>query len=55
LGAVEDGLGFEKRYEERFGMSGHSREPWLERNWSWVVILFGVIFVALIDTFAPTL
>jgi hypothetical protein len=35
-------------------MSEHKREPWVERNWYWLVILFGVIFVALIDTFAPT-
>lgn len=31
------------------------REHWLERNWSWFVILFGLILVASIDLFAPTL
>ncbi|GEM_PF-1258340 len=30
-------------------------EFWLERNWSWVVIAFGVIFVLCIDNFSPAL
>ena len=34
--------------------SGHS-ESCIERNWSWFVIALGVIFVACIDIFAPTL
>ncbi len=29
-------------------------EPWVERNWSWLVIAFGVAFVVWIDTFMPT-
>ena len=29
------------------------REPWVERHWSWLVILFGVLFVTLLDSFAP--
>ena len=33
--------------------SKHS-ESWLERNWYWLVILLGVIFVAFIDFYAPT-
>jgi hypothetical protein len=27
----------------------------IERNWSWLVIIFGVIFVLCIDNFAPKL
>ena len=34
--------------------SGHSAS-FVERNWYWFVIAFGVIFVACIDTFAPIL
>jgi hypothetical protein len=34
--------------------SNHT-ESWLERNWSWLVILFGVIFVLCIDFYAPTI
>jgi hypothetical protein len=33
--------------------STHHREHWLERNWSWLVILFGLIFIACIDLFFP--
>jgi len=33
----------------------HTTEHWIERNWYWFVITFGVIFVACIDIFAPTL
>ena len=29
------------------------KEPWVERHWSWLVILFGVLFVTLLDTFSP--
>lgn len=36
-------------------MSAASKESWVERHWSWLVILFGVIFVTCIDMFAPTL
>ena len=36
-------------------MSAANKEPWVERHWSWLVILFGVIFVVCLDTFAPTL
>ena len=32
-----------------------NKEHWIERNWSWLVIAFGVIFVMCIDNFAPTL
>jgi hypothetical protein len=30
------------------------QDTWLERNWFWLVIAFGVGFVAWIDIFAPT-
>ena len=30
-------------------------EPWVERNWSWLVIAFGIAFVLCIDNFMPTL
>ena len=33
--------------------SGHS-ETFIERNWYWFVIAFGVAFIACIDIFAPT-
>ena len=29
------------------------KQPWLERNWSWLVIAYGVLFVACIDLFMP--
>jgi hypothetical protein len=32
----------------------HSKS-WVERNWYWLVISFGVLFVILLDSFAPTL
>jgi hypothetical protein len=35
--------------------SSHPREHWLERNWSWLVILFGLILVISIDLFFPTI
>jgi len=35
--------------------AGHATEHWVERKWSWLVIAFGIIFVACIDFFAPTL
>jgi hypothetical protein len=35
--------------------SSHQREHWLERNWSWLVILFGLILVISIDLFFPTI
>jgi len=28
---------------------------WVERNWSWLVIAFGLILVVCIDVCAPTL
>jgi hypothetical protein len=31
----------------------HKTEHWLERHWSWLVILFGIIFVLCIDNFNP--
>ncbi len=36
-------------------MSSEHKEFWLERNWYWLVIAFGVSFVMCIDFFAPTL
>jgi hypothetical protein len=36
-------------------MSAPHGDNWLERNWSWLVIAFGVIFVACIDLLHPTL
>lgn len=27
---------------------------WLERNWPWLVILYGVLFLTLITSFAPS-
>ena len=48
-------LGFEELPKEiEMSASGHS-ESFIERNWSWFVIALGVIFVACIDIFAPTL
>jgi hypothetical protein len=32
-----------------------SKEAWWEQWWPWFVIVFGVIFVAIIDTFNPTI
>jgi len=34
-------------------MSAGHKEHWLERNWSWLVIAFGALFVAIIDNFHP--
>ncbi len=31
------------------------RESWLERNWYWLVIFVGVIFVFCIDFYAPVI
>ena len=36
-------------------MSTKHHHNWFERNWSWAVILFAVLFVALLDGFAPTI
>ena len=48
-------LGFEEFAKEiEMSASGHS-ESFIERNWYWFVIAFGVAFVACIDIFAPTL
>ena len=33
--------------------SSEARASWVERNWSWLVILFGVLFVTLLDSFHP--
>ena len=32
-----------------------SKESWLDRWWPLLLITFGVIFVAIIDSFSPTL
>jgi len=34
-------------------MSSHHQEPWIDRWWIPLVILFGVLFVALLDFFHP--
>ena len=34
--------------------ASESSESFLERNWSWLVIAFGLILVVSIDIFAPT-
>ena len=34
-------------------MSEHQQDPWVERNWYWLVITFGILFIACIDFFAP--
>ena len=34
--------------------TGVNREYWVERNWSWLVIGFGLAFIAWIDVWAPT-
>ena len=31
----------------------NNRESWVERHWSWLVILFGILFVLCIDNFNP--
>jgi hypothetical protein len=31
----------------------HQTESWVERNWYWLVVLFGLIFVLCLDTFNP--
>jgi hypothetical protein len=36
-------------------MSAPHKDHWLEYNWSWLVIAFGLLFVACLDFFAPTL
>lgn len=36
-------------------MSAEKKEFWVERHWSWLVILFAVMFVVWIDTFSPVL
>jgi hypothetical protein len=36
-------------------MSAPNKEHFIERNWSWFVIAFGLICVYFLDTFAPTL
>ncbi len=33
----------------------HETDHWLERNWGFLVIGFGLICVYFLDTFAPTL
>lgn len=33
----------------------HEREHWLERNWYFLVILFGLLLVLSIDLFFPTI
>ena len=30
------------------------KEYWLERNWSWLVIGFGAVFIAWLDSWKPT-
>ena len=30
-----------------------AKQSWVERHWSWLVILFGALFITLLDTFAP--
>lgn len=34
--------------------SSHKTEHWLDRNWPWVVILYGIIFVTILVSFKPT-
>ena len=31
-----------------------NKEYWLERNWSWLVIGFGAVFIAWLDSWKPT-
>ena len=31
----------------------HKKEHWLERNWSWLVIAYGVAFILCIDHWMP--
>ena len=47
-------LGFEESHEEVLMSASESSESFLERNWSWLVIAFGLILVVSIDIFAPT-
>ena len=35
-------------------MSAEHKPGFLERNWAWFVIGYGVLFVACIDIFMPT-
>ena len=35
-------------------MSASVKESWFDRHWYWLLIAFGVIFVAVLDSFAPT-
>jgi hypothetical protein len=36
-------------------MSSNVQESWLDRWWPLLLITFGVIFVTILDNFAPTL
>jgi len=36
-------------------MSSSHKSSWIDRWWPLLVILYGVLFVAIIDSFAPTL
>ena len=33
--------------------SGNNKEHWLERNWGFLVIGFGLVCLYFLDTFAP--
>ena len=33
----------------------HETESWVEKHWSWLVILFGIIFVTCINVWHPKL
>jgi len=34
-------------------MSSNTKESWLDRWWPLLVILYGVLFVTILDNFAP--
>ena len=34
-------------------MSSPHKDHWLERNWYWLVVLFGLICVYFLDNFRP--
>ena len=41
--------------KENFDMSSSSIESWLDRWWPLLVILYGVLFVTILDNFSPTI
>jgi hypothetical protein len=59
---IEPGVGSRLGFEESFGeikedvamIASSESEGWLDRWWPLLVILYGLIFVTILVTFAPT-